>query len=142
MSRRKLTLIIIIGIAVLAVFVSLYASGSNGKGPAASLFTQPAVNSANRFMRALKAYDHTTAYELCTLKFKAQLGSPQKLQDKISGDDVVPIGWLVVDKRVSGSRAELEGTVTFERVREGTFSMTLENEKGEWKIAGYDFTEK
>jgi hypothetical protein len=104
--------------------------------------TQPAANTGEAFMTALKNGDAAGAYNLCTPALQRELGSAQGLDTRIKNGRVQPTAWSFSSRNIENDTGQLEGTVTFAGNREGTVRLVLAQVGGEWKISGFNLREK
>jgi hypothetical protein len=141
-SNRKTLTYVAIGCGVVAVlcicaFIAVFALGLGG----ALALTQPAADTGEAFMTALKNGDYAGAYKLCAPSLQRELGSAQRLQQLIEGGRARPTQWAFTSRDVNNDRAALTGTVTMIG-GEGTVALSLINTGGEWKIVAFDLKAK
>ena len=118
-----------VGLVLLLVFVVFRA-------------TQPAADTAEAFMTALKNKDYAAAYNLCTSDLQGEIGSVQDFQTAFEDNEVYPVSWNFSSRSVENDQAEMSGDGTFSGDREASVWIGLELLDGKWKVAGFEFNPK
>lgn len=140
MSRRT---IIIIVVALLVVCCGCGGIGFAvaGTGGLAILgATQPAVDSADKFMTAIKDSNWQAATNLCTPDLQREIAQQGGMQRFIEGNRVKPVSWTFTSRNVENNRAEVSGKAVFTDNRPGTVEISLVNTDG-WKITSISLSE-
>lgn len=138
---NKKVLLIIGGVLAVLCCIGIIIAAAVG-GLAAFGITQQPASVGDSFMGALKDGDYNKAYGLCTEDLQGELGGAQDLRALIEDADVRPTKWSFTSRNVSGDEAELTGDVTFTNNREGTVELVLFKIDGNWRVAGFNLTEK
>ncbi len=142
MNRKTLLIIVavVLGLCVCcaAVFIGIALTG----GLTALGLTQPAADAGEAFMTALKNGNFDQAYGLCAPTLQRELGNARNLETRVKNAKVQPTAWSFSSRNVSGSEAQLDGSVTFVGNREGTVRLVLQQIGSEWKISGFNLREK
>ena len=129
-SGRRIALIVggvLLGLLLLCgiLFGSLFA-GIMG-------LTQPAVDSGERFMTALRDGNYDRAFELCTPSLQQEVGDAGALKDALSSKQ--PTKWGFTKREINNDLATLQGTTTYAGGEAGEVEMELRKVGNDWKVS-------
>ncbi len=137
---NKKVILIIVGVA-LVLCIGCVAVIAIAAGLGIGL-TQPAATAGDAFMTALKGGDYAKAYALCSPSLQRELKDAQGLEALIKRGTGQPTAWSFSSRNVTNDQGELSGSVTFTGNREGIVRLSLTQVGGEWKIIGFNLSEK
>lgn len=138
MNRRTLLIGGAVGIiACLCLAVVLLATGALG----VLGMTQPAADTGDKFMQALKAANYEGANALMTPELQKKVGNAQGLRKMIEGGKAQPTQWTFTERSINGNQGNLAGSVTM-LSGDGTVSLGLVKSGDVWKIDAFDLKHK
>ena len=134
MDRKKLLIILGIagGLAVIACIVLIVLIFGT-----AMRLTQPAADASDAFLTAIQQADYARGYGLCSSELQGEFGSVADLEDWFKSNGIEPVEWSYSSRSVSGSNAELLGSLTLTGGQESTMSVVLIKVGDEWRIHGF-----
>lgn len=129
-SGRKIALIVggvLLGLLLLCgiLFGSLIA-GVFG-------ITQPAVDSGEKFMAALRDGEYDRAFELSTPTLQQELGDSDTLRDALQSKQ--PTAWTFTSRKIENDLATLGGTTTYANNEPGRVEMELRKVGNDWLVS-------
>lgn len=101
--------------------------------------TQPAVDTAERFLQALKTENYTEAYGYATVSLQRELGDAAGLERVIKEAGVQPVEWSFSSRSVEGDMGRIEGTATYADGNRGPIEISVADTGSGWKVIGFRF---
>jgi hypothetical protein len=134
-KKMWIIILVIVGVLVLCcALIGLFVLVTGGTAVGAALgLTQPAVDTGNEFMQALKDENYELAFDLCAPNIQEELGSAEGLQEFIEIADRQPEKWKFSSRSVENDVADLSGPATF-RFGEATLTLQLTKIDDSWKV--------
>lgn len=128
-------IVALIGLIICGGLIALFAGGIFAA-------TQPLATTGDNFMDALKTSNYSQAYTLCSPSLQQELGSAEGLQTMIAENKRQPTSWSWSNRSINNNDGSLSGSVTFANGQTGNVELALTYSSNQWKIAGFNLTEK
>lgn len=141
-EENKLNKKVVVVIAVVAVVLCLVLVGIGaviGFGVLGA--TQPAADTGEKFMQALKAGDYAAANALCLPALQQKVGNAQGLKRIVESGKAQPTTWTFTSREVNNDQAQLQGAVAMQG-GEGTVTLDLLKVGSDWKVSAFNLTPK
>ena len=95
--------------------------------------TQPAVDSGDKFMAALRDGNYDRAFELSTPSLQQEVGDAQALRGALASKQ--PTKWSFTSRNIQNDLATLEGTTTYANNESGQVEMELRKVGNDWRVS-------
>ncbi|HUP27428.1 MAG TPA: hypothetical protein VM409_03260 [Chloroflexia bacterium] len=120
-----LGLLLLCGIGAVAIFGGIFG------GVMAA--TQPAVDTGERFMKAISEGNYDAAFDLCAPSLKTEVGDANTLRGALETRQ--PVKWSFTSRNINNDLATLSGTTTYKENESGVVDMELRKVGNDWRVS-------